>query len=376
MNEPQPARVGHDDQLADTPVSPDDRTDTDAGGAVSDTATPSVTPDGDPAATDTTAVGATTASDTTASDTTASDTTTSDTTASETAASETAGSDTAASDTTGPDGGTAASPDADEHTAAVAKWRARNSKRRKPAKKRPWWVEVPLLLVTAFLLTFLIQTFLFKVYYVPSGSMEPTLHGVTVGGDRILANKVVYDFRDPKPGDIVVFRGPDTWAAETNAIPGPTSVIGKIGQALGSVVGIAPPNEKDFVKRVIAVGGQTVECCDAQGRVMVDGVPLDEPYVVAENKLLFEPGVEDCTTSTVSQRCFLPYKVPEGQIWVMGDNRAGSGDSSLYCQRNLATSMCQGPIPVGNVIGKAIFVIMPVSRWHTLGDPGTDHRAG
>lgn len=358
MNEPQPARVGHDDQLADTPVSPDDRTDTDAGGAVSATGTPSVTPDdGDPAATGTTAVGATTASDT--------------------AASETAGSDTAASDTTGPDGGTAASPDADEHTAAVAKWRARNSKRRKPAKKRPWWVEVPLLLVTAFLLTFLIQTFLFKVYYVPSGSMEPTLHGVTVGGDRILANKVVYDFRDPKPGDIVVFRGPDKWAAETNAIPGPTSVIGKIGQALGSVVGIAPPNEKDFVKRVIAVGGQTVECCDAQGRVMVDGVPLDEPYVTAQYELPFTPGLKDCTTAqNISQRCFLPFKVPEGQLWMMGDARSQSGDSSYGCQLDEPSTQCQGPIPVGNVIGKAIFVIMPVSRWHTLGDPGTDHRAG
>lgn len=272
--------------------------------------------------------------------------------------------------------GPPAAPEGDEHTAAVAKWRARNSKRRKPAKKRPWWVEVPLLLVTAFLLTFLIQTFLFKVYYVPSGSMEPTLHGVTVGGDRILVNKVVYDFRDPKPGDIVVFRGPDRWAAETNAIPGPTSVIGKIGQALGSVVGIAPPNEKDFVKRVVAVGGQTVTCCDAQGRILVDGVPLDEPYIVAGNEIPFVPGVEDCTTSTASQRCFLPFKVPEGQLWVMGDNRYGSGDSSLGCQYNRPSTLCQGPIPVDDVIGKAIFVIMPISRWHTLGDPGTDHRAG
>ena len=236
---------------------------------------------------------------------------------------------------------------------------------------------MPLLLVTAFLLTFLIQTFLFKVYYVPSGSMEPTLHGVQVGGDRILVNKVVYDFRDPKPGDIVVFRGPDRWAPETNAIPGPTSVVGKIGQALGSVVGIAPPNEKDFVKRVIAVGGQTVECCDAQGRILVDGVPLDEPYVVDGNELSFTPGLNDCTTTNnLSQRCFLPFKVPEGELWVMGDNRAGSGDSSLGCQSDEPSTQCQGPIPVDNVIGKAIFIIMPISRWDTLGDPGTDHRAG
>lgn len=262
----------------------------------------------------------------------------------------------------------------DEHAQAVAGWRARTEKRRR-GKKRPWWVEVPILLVTAFLLTFLIQTSLFKVYYVPSGSMEPTLHGVEVGGDRILVNKIVYDFRDPAPGDIVVFKGPDNWTPEINAIPGPTSFIGKVGEALGSVVGIAPPNEKDFVKRVIAVGGQTVKCCDAQGRVEVDGVPLDEPYIQPGNEIPFSPGTDDCTTEPRSSRCFGPVTVPAGQLWVMGDNRQGSGDSTLNCQGDQA-GPCQGPVPIGNVIGKAIFIIMPVSRWHTLGDPGTDHRGG
>src|ERR1700712_1822555 len=85
------------------------------------------------------------------------------------------------------------------------------SHRRKHAKKRPFWVELPILIVIAFGLTFLIQTFVAKVYYVPSGSMETTLHGATTGGDRILANKVVYDFRDPQQGDVVVFAGPPTW---------------------------------------------------------------------------------------------------------------------------------------------------------------------
>lgn len=84
-------------------------------------------------------------------------------------------------------------PAADERTA------------KPPKRKRPFWVELPILIVIAFGLTFLIQTFIAKVYYVPSGSMEQTLHGVSSGGDRILANKVVYEFGEPRPGDVVVF---------------------------------------------------------------------------------------------------------------------------------------------------------------------------
>src|SRR6476646_10849249 len=145
--------------------------------------------------------------------------------------------------------------------------------RRKPAKKRPFWIELPILIVIAFGLTFLIQTFVAKVYYVPSGSMETTLHGAPNGGDRILANKIVYDLREPKQGDVVVFAGPETWAPEAR-IAGPTSWFGSLLQSVGSVVGIAPPNEKDYVKRVIAVGGQTVMCCDAQGAVVGDGRSL------------------------------------------------------------------------------------------------------
>src|SRR4051794_16433876 len=122
----------------------------------------------------------------------------------------------------------------DEHAAKVAAWRKRSAKRAKP--KRPFWVELPLLILIAFGLTFVIQTFIAKVYYVPSGSMEQTLHGASSGGDRILVNKLVYDFRDPQRGDVVVFSGPDTWAPEAS-IPGPTSWFGKTMQALGSVIG-------------------------------------------------------------------------------------------------------------------------------------------
>lgn len=276
-----------------------------------------------------------------------------------------------------------------DHAEQVARWRKR-SERRREGKKRPWWIELPILLGTAFLLTFLIQTFVAKVYYVPSGSMETTLHGVSSGGDRILVNKMVYDFRDPDPGDIVVFKGNDKWAPELQGTTGATTWYGKVFESIGSVVGIAPPDEKDFVKRVIAVGGQTVQCCDEQGNVMVDGVPLDEHYVY--QPLPFTPGdpTNDCTVDTSglnysSKRCFGPYTVPDGQLFVMGDHRRASADSSQQCWGLTDQGMQQnsepGQVPTcvrlvadDEVIGKAIFIIMPPSRWGTLGDPGIDHR--
>ncbi len=284
---------------------------------------------------------------------------------------------------TGETGGTDASGDSGDadHAAAVSRWR-QQSKQRNSKAKRPFWVELPILIVVAFVLTFLIQTFVAKVYYVPSGSMEQTLHGVQSGGDRILALKVVYDFRDPAPGDVVVFKGPDTWAPEAD-IPGPTTWFGKLTSALGSVIGIAPPNEKDFVKRVIAVGGQTVACCDKQGNLTVDGKSLNEPYIY--QPLEFEAGVADCTTGGddtyyASRRCFAPFKVPAGQLWVMGDHRSDSADSSYLClslkAERAATYLqpggsqgCARPIPVDDVIGKAIFIVMPPSRWGTIGNP-------
>lgn len=234
---------------------------------------------------------------------------------------------------------------------------------------------MPVLIVVAFALTFLIQTFIAKVYYVPSGSMEQTLHGVESGGDRILANKVVYHFRDPQQGDVVVFKGPDTWAPEAD-LPGPTTWLGKALSSVGSVVGIAPPNEKDFVKRIIAVSGQTVACCDVKGNVTVDGKSLNEPYIY--EPLPFEPGVADCTVGGIdanhfgSRRCFAPVKIPDQQLWVMGDHRSYSDDSSFNCLQLkpvAAPPTCARPIPVNDVIGKAIFIVAPISRWRTIGNP-------
>jgi signal peptidase I len=272
--------------------------------------------------------------------------------------------------TDGPEARTGAVPAPDDDSPAAQRWREVEAGRDRPVaapvkKQRPFWVELPILLVIAFVMTFLIQTFLFKVYYIPSGSMEQTLHGVSSGGDRVLVNKVVYDFAEPEPGEVVVFSGPPSWAPEA-AIPGPSTWYGKLFQSVGSVVGVAPPNEKDFVKRVIATAGQTVECCDAQGRVMVDGAPLDEPYIYQDWPFL--AGTSDCQSAVKAQRCFGPVVVPAESLWVMGDHRSGSKDSSYNC-RGSEPGECQGPIPVDNVIGHAVFIVMPVSRWDVISAP-------
>lgn len=281
--------------------------------------------------------------------------------------------------------------DPDEHAANVMRWRRlskeRNAERREAfsedsrhRRKYPWWIELPVLLIIAFMVTFLMQTFVARVYYVPSGSMETTLHGVESGGDRILAYKLGYDFGTPEQGDVVVFRGPPTWVPETGAA-GPTTLLGRIGQMLGAVVGIAPPDEKDFVKRVIAVGGQTISCCDEQGRVQVDGVSLDEPYlfmdVAKHPQWAWIDGEDSCEvdpndlTRFKHIRCFGPYTVPQDTVWVMGDHRSDSADSSYNC-RGLVPGdnvHCQGPVPVDDVIGRAVAIVMPPSRWRGIGSP-------
>jgi signal peptidase I len=227
--------------------------------------------------------------------------------------------------------------------------KARTGRRRRPT----FWKELPLLIVVALLLTFLIQTFLAKVYVIPSGSMETTLHGCTgCNNDRVLVDKITYRFTDPAPGDVVVFRGPDSWSSEID-VQQPSNPVAQGLQQFGSLIGLAPPDEKDFVKRVIAVGGQTVSCCDSRNRVMVDGQPLDERYIY----YLPEAG-------PARQATFGPITVPEGQLWMMGDSRNNSADSRVPDH---------GPVPVANVIGQARVIVLPFSRfgWIQAQNPQT-----
>lgn len=227
--------------------------------------------------------------------------------------------------------------------------------------------ELPVLVVVALLLSFGIQTFLARVYVIPSESMEPTLVGCTGCGatnDRIVVDKLTYRFTGPRAGDVVVFKGPDTWNNEFTTTR-ESNVLVRGLQQVGAIVGLAPPDERDFVKRIVATGGQTVKCCDAQGRVQVDGRPLTEPYVV--NDFPFVPATMDCTSSVTSGRCFAAVTVPAGHLWMMGDNRDNSGDSRFHVGDD-----ARGTVPVGNVIGKARVVIVPVSRWGIIRAPEID----
>jgi signal peptidase I len=236
-------------------------------------------------------------------------------------------------------------PDAFREQAAAEGRKSRGGKRRRST----FWKELPILVVVALLLTFLIQTFVAKVYVIPSGSMETTLHGCTgCTNDRVLVDKITYRFSDPKPGDVVVFRGPDGWTSEFTAEE-PGNVVVRALQSLGSLIGLAPPDEKDFIKRVIAVGGQTVQCCDSRNRVLVDGKPLDEPYIY----FLPEAG-------PARQDAFGPVTVPAGTLWMMGDSRNNSADSRVPGH---------GSVPISNVIGRARFIVLPFARVGAIPSP-------
>lgn len=233
------------------------------------------------------------------------------------------------------------------------------------AKKRSFWRELPVLIVVALALSFLVQNFVARVYVIPSQSMEPTLHGCPgCTDDRVLVDKLSYRFTDPRPGDVVVFLGPPSWDNDFASSRSNSPVLRGM-QELGALVGLAPPDERDFIKRIVATGGQKVECCDAQARVLVNGVPLTEPYVV--NDFPFERGTMDCTTSVQSQRCFAPVTVPDGHLWMMGDNRNDSADSRYHIADD-----ARGTVPVGNVIGKARLIVSPISRWQVVNAPKID----
>lgn len=227
---------------------------------------------------------------------------------------------------------------------------SRRSRRGRAPKKGSLLRELPVLLLIAFVLALVVKTFFVQAFFIPSGSMEQTLHGCTgCTGDRVLVNKVPYWFGEPEPGEIVVFKGPDTWSPEVS-VAEPSNWFSGAMLWLGRAVGVAPPSEDDFVKRVIATAGQEVRCCDDQGRVIVDGEPLDEPYIFENTPL--------------ESRAFGPVVVPEGRLWVMGDHRSASADSKAHIGDQYS-----GTIAVDDVIGKAAVIVWPVSRFGLLDSP-------
>jgi signal peptidase I len=237
-----------------------------------------------------------------------------------------------------------------QHGSASDGGSSRRSRRRREAKKGSLLKELPVLLLIAFVLALVVKTFFVQAFFIPSGSMEQTLHGCAgCTGDRVLVNKVPYWFGNPQPGQIVVFKGPDTWTPEVS-VAAPSNWFSGALLWLGRTVGVAPPSEDDFVKRVIATAGQTVECCDAQGRVMVDGKPLDEPYIFENTPL--------------ESRAFAKVTVPQGRLWVMGDHRSASADSRMHVNDKYS-----GTIGVNDVIGKAAVIVWPLSRFGLLDSP-------
>ncbi len=224
---------------------------------------------------------------------------------------------------------------------------ARTRRQRKPEKKRSFWKELPILIVTALVLTILIQTFLARVYVIPSESMEMTLIGCTgCTDDRVLVDKLSYDFTSVQPGDVIVFKAPDNWdKSEFQSQQSDNPIVSTI-ENIGSAISLFPPNEYDLIKRVIAVGGQTVSCCQ-DNKVMVDGKPINESYIY------WRPDYAP------TQPTFGPVKVPDGKLWVMGDNRNNSDDSRFQGKGDLLA----GAVPVSNVIGKARLIVLPPTRW-------------
>jgi signal peptidase I len=224
---------------------------------------------------------------------------------------------------------------------------AEMSKSQSAEKKGSFWKELPILIVIAVVLAFVIRTWVMQAFYIPSTSMENTL----LVGDRVLVNKVVYQIRDIERGEVVVFNGNGSWDdPNTVTVPEPTNPVAGAFSWVQQQLGAAPTG-KESIKRVIGLPGDTVECCDEQNRILVNGVPLEEDAYLY-------PG------SVASHTEFGPVEVPEGHLWLMGDHRAISYDSRLN-QNNPGG----GAVPIDHVVGRAFVIIWPFNQVGGLGVP-------
>jgi signal peptidase I len=206
-----------------------------------------------------------------------------------------------------------------------------------------FWREVVLLIVVTAFLTAGVKSFVVETFRIPSGSMENTL-GV---GDRVLVNKFVYRIRGIARGDIVVFSGAGSWGPAAPRRSAFTAAYRDAMQTLG-----LQENGTDYVKRVIGLPGDHVACCDAQGRITVNGVALHE------GSYLYPGAAPSAELFKVT--------VPAGRLWVMGDNREDSADSRYH-----GADPGDGTIPESAVIGRVFLVIWPPSQVKSLPIPAT-----
>jgi signal peptidase I len=266
------------------------------------------------------------------------------------------GKDTAAQSQTGREASASASASAagaspDGEAAPVSSEQAgsrpggRRTAGRRPRKKRSFWREFPILVVVALVLAVVIKTYAIQAFFIPSGSMENTLEI----NDRVLVNKLVYDVRGIHRGDIVVFNGDGSW--DPGPLPANTNFAEKFVDGFASMFGFGHPGNI-LIKRVIGLPGDHVACCDAQGRVTVNGVPLTE-------QLYLYPG-------DAPSEIRFNIVVPPGRLWVMGDHRLISDDS-----RDHLGNPGGGTVPENAVIGRAFVIIWPLSRWRILPIPST-----
>ena len=220
---------------------------------------------------------------------------------------------------------------------------AEHDARRRPRRQRmPLWLDTLVTMVVALLIAVLVKTFLIQPFYIPSASMNPTL----LEDDKILVSKLSPGVFDLQRGDVIVFEDPDDWIPG-DATENPTPRVRVM--MLLSLVGLAPdPSQDHLVKRLIGVGGDHVVCESEGAALEVNGVTLDEPYI--------NPGTPAC------QEAF-DVTVPDGKVWVMGDNRYASADSAWHETRGEG-----GFVDESDITGRAEVIFWPISSWNRLDD--------
>ena len=196
--------------------------------------------------------------------------------------------------------------------------------------------ELPILIISALVLSIIVKTFFIQFFYIPSGSMENTLQV----NDRVGVNKFGALFSDIKRGEVVVFRDPANWLSPNYD---DSSGIRKVVKDSLVFVGVLPdPSKQYLIKRVIGVGGDKVRCCGKDGKIEVNGVSINEPYIYEGDK----PSDSE-----------FEVEVPQGFIWVMGDHRGASADSRFH-----ADDPNKGMVALDKVTGRATFIIWPFSN--------------